>query len=133
MGILFRMDRNVTAEQAAALFRSVHWMSGDFPEELACALRGAAVLVTAWDKKRLVGLCEILTDGGMTAYLNYLLVHPDYQGRKIGKKLAELALSRLGGFRRIILLADHGKEPFYEQFGFRCDDHSQGMALLIRE
>lgn len=133
MGVLFRADRKITAEQAAGLFQAVGWMSGDYPEELACALRDADVLVTAWDRKRLVGLCELLTDGGMTAYLNYLLVLPEYQGHGIGSKLVELSLRRLGGFRRIILLAERGKETFYEQFGFRQDDHAQGMALLIRD
>lgn len=133
MGILFREDRKITAAQVAELFRSVGWMSGDYPEELALALRDADVLVTAWDRKKLVGLCELLTDGGMTAYLNYLLVLPAYQGCGIGTKLVELSLRRLGGFRRVILLAEHGKEKFYEQFGFRQDDHAQGMALIVRD
>ena len=133
MGILFRSDRKLPQEQVERLFRAVGWMSGDYPAELTRALRGADLLLTAWDGKTLVGLCELLTDGGMTAYLNYLLVLPEYQGRGIGKKLTELSLSRLGGFRRIILLAGHGRESFYEQFGFRPDLESDPMALLIRD
>ena len=134
MKIIIRSDRTLPPSQLRRLFLSVGWESGDYPVELAHALRGASVLLTAWDKdrKRLVGLCEFITDGGMTAYLNYLLVEPGYQGRGIGHKLLDLSLDRLTGFRRIVLLAAPGKERFYEPFGFRKDGQSQPMAIFVR-
>lgn len=42
---------------------------------------------TAWDDDRLVGLVRVLDDQEMLAYVHYVLVHPDYQGRGIASEL----------------------------------------------
>ena len=67
-----------TAEQIEELFLSVKWISGKYPDRLYRALLNSSTVITAWDNKRLVGLVRVLDDGGMVAYIHYVLVHPDY-------------------------------------------------------
>jgi predicted N-acetyltransferase YhbS len=47
------------------------------------------------------------------------VVHPDNQGSGLGKELLRRLIGLSTGHRKIILYAVPGREPFYEQFGFR--------------
>lgn len=132
MGILFRADRHFSNFDVQNLLASVGWFSAEYPEQLRKSLQTTGVCITAWDGGLLVGLCSALTDGYMTAYINYLAVLPEYQHRGIGTHLTRITLSRLEGYRRIILLAEPNAEPFYQRFGFQPDEHARGMALIQR-
>jgi N-acetylglutamate synthase-like GNAT family acetyltransferase len=46
-------------------------------------------------------------------------VHPDCQGRGLGRDIIERLLVHCRGHRKIILYAVPGKEAFYERLGFR--------------
>ena len=130
----FRCDRNFTKEQAAALFQSIGWFSGEYPAQLARALRQAHRVVTAWEGDRMVGLCSTLSDGCMTVYVNYMLVLPELQGKGIGKTLLRMTLAPYsrGPYRRFLLLSDKPAVGFYEKFGFTADDSSLPMMLVRR-
>ena len=47
-------------------------------------IRNANLIVTAWDKDKLVGLSRSLTDFAYVAYLADLAVHLEYQNLGIG-------------------------------------------------
>ncbi len=81
----YKDTRQYTAKQLEELFSSVRWESAKFPERLARAMKGFSYVRSAWDGDRLVGLIAAMDDGEMTAYIHYLLVSPEYQGRGIGK------------------------------------------------
>lgn len=46
------------------------------------ALMNSRTVLTAWDGERLVGLARVLDDSELVAFVHYVLVHPEYQGRK---------------------------------------------------
>ena len=54
----------------------------------------------------------------MTAYVQYLLLRPEYQGQGIGKALVERVKSRYKDYLRIVLVAYDAEMPFYEACGF---------------
>lgn len=72
--------------------------------------------ITAWDNEKLAGCVRLLTDGYFFGTITEILVHPDYQGKGIGKELMDMAweLSPTSLF----IGAQPGKEAFFEKAGF---------------
>jgi predicted N-acetyltransferase YhbS len=73
----------------------------------------------ASDGDRIVAAGRAVADGVDCSYLCDIVVHPAYQGSGLGKELIRRLIGLSTGHRKIILYAVPGREPFYEQFGFR--------------
>lgn len=89
------------------------------PADLALVFGNSMYRAFAREGGRLVGAGRVLADGRDCAYLCDVAVHPDHQGRGLGRDLIERLLGRCRGHRKIILYAVPGKEGFYERLGFR--------------
>lgn len=72
-----------------------------------------------FDDGKLIGAGRALADGRDCSYLCDIAVHPDYQGRGLGKALVAKLTELSEGHRKIILYANPGKEAFYRKLGFR--------------
>ena len=83
MAITYTEERNFTHQQVADLFLSVRWVIGKYPDRLHKALKNSSRVISAWDGDRLVGLIRIMDDSELVCFINYVLVHPDYQGHGI--------------------------------------------------
>ena len=66
----------------------------------------------------LVGAGRALADGLDCAYIADVAVHPDHQGRGLGRDIVRRLVDRASGHRKIILYANPGTEPFYAALGF---------------
>ncbi len=120
MNITFKdKEQHLTASQLQNLFLSVEWSSGHYPDELAIAMRNYETVFTAWDGDKLVGLIGAMDDGIMTAYIHYLLVRPEYQGKGIGEQLLEKTKEKYKDYLRIVLVAYDKECRFYEHCGFK--------------
>lgn len=62
MEITYTDEKKFTKEQTQRLFRSVGWVSGEYPERLYKALMGSSTVFSAWDGDRLAGLVRVLDD-----------------------------------------------------------------------
>ena len=82
-------------------------------------MRNYATVYTAWDGDCLIGLLSAMDDGIMTAYIHYLLVRPEYQGRGVGKMLLERTKEKYKDYLRIALVAYDKECGFYEHLGFK--------------
>lgn len=111
-------EQALSSQQLEELFLSVEWSSGHYPDKLAIAMKSYETVYTAWDGDRLVGLISAMDDGIMTAYIHYLLVRPDYQGKGIGKELLEKTKEKYKDYLRIVLTAYNKECGFYERCGF---------------
>ena len=130
MNIRYCETKVFSAKQLEALFLSVGWESGRYPDKLVRAMRGSSRVISAWDGERLVGLVRSLDDGESVAFLHYLLVHPAYQGKHIGANLIERILKPYRNYMYIKLMpSDPQTVPFYEKFGFRCYDNYTVMQI----
>lgn len=118
MEIHYSQTRELSPEDLQNLFLSVEWDSGNHPEQLARAMRGTHRVFTAWDKGLLVGLASAISDGAMTAYVQYLVVRPEHQGRGIGSALLRRLLDEYRDLPRTALIAYEDKTGFYEKCGF---------------
>lgn len=120
--------KTFTAEELGELFSSVRWESAKYPDRLVRAMHGFSCVFSAREESRLVGLLAAMDDGEMTAYIHYLLVAPEAQGRGVGSHLLQAALARYRGYIRVVLHTD-GVQAFYQKHGFfPLDSVCMGLA-----
>ena len=127
--IEYKDTHEFSKEDLQALFLSVDWSSGHFPDKLVKAMEGFSTVYSAWDADRLIGLICALDDGVMTAYIHYLLVRPEYQGRGVGKELVARMKARYRDYLRTVLVAYDEEIGFYEACGFEKAKDASPMFI----
>lgn len=129
--ITYREQKDFTEAQLEALFLSVGWYSGKFPEKLRQAFSHSSRVLSAWDGDRLVGLIRGLDDGVWQATIDCLLVHPAYQGRHIASTLLRRLLAIYESFLYIDVVPDEKRNVgFYQKHGFHIME--EGTPLQLR-
>ena len=88
------------------------------PDELKLAFTNSRYKCFVLDAGALVAAGRALADGIDCSYLCDVAVHPDYQGRGIGKAIIVKLKELSAGHRKIILYTNPGKEGFYRKLGF---------------
>ena len=68
---------------------------------------------------RLVAAGRALADGVDCSYICDIAVHPEFQGKGLGRQVVSKLVEISKGHRKIILYAAVGKEPFYLKLGFK--------------
>ncbi len=129
MDITYNTVRELDRDALASLFLSVNWSSGRHPDRLQQAIRNSHHVVTAWSDGRLVGLMNALSDGTMTAYFHYLLVHPEHQSHGIGRELVARMVAHYRDCTRLVLVAYKEEVGFYERCGFRVADRALPVQI----
>lgn len=126
----FTEEKIFTKQEIQQLFLSVNWVSGKYPDRLYKALMNSSTVLTVWDDKKLVGLIRVLDDTEMLAQIHYVLVHPDYQGKGIARKMLEYIKEKYKDFLYIEVMPEDKKNvPFYEKCGFTV--MKNGSAIQI--
>lgn len=119
MDIQFTEEKKFSKEDVESLYLSVGWISGQYPARLYRALQNSSTVLTAWDGDKLVGLLRALDDGGMLAYIHYVLVRPDYQGHGIAGTLVKKIKEKYRDYMYIEVMPEEARNAsFYEKFGF---------------
>lgn len=67
---------------------------------------------------RLVGAGRALADGRDCSYIAHVAVHPNHQGRGLGKAIIRKLVDLSRHHKKIILYANPGTEDFYAGLGF---------------
>ena len=129
MNIELREDHDPDQEAVVALYKANHWSSAEKPEQLYQALLHSHSLVTAWAGAQLVGLGNALSDGYLVVYYPHLLVHPDYQGKGIGKMIMDRLCRKYGHIHQQILVSDSKTTSFYQKCGFVPAGSTQTMWI----
>ena len=129
MNIQYRDTKDFNETDLKDLFLSVNWSSGHYPAKLATAMKSSGTVFTAWDGNKLIGLINALDDSIMTAYVHYLLINPDYQGKGIGKELVRRITKKYKDYLRIVLIAYDKELEFYEQCGFESGKEKTPMFI----
>ena len=114
----------LTAARIATLYRRAPLLrKTDNPEALMAAFRASNLVLTLWERDRLVGLARVLTDGATTSYLCDLAVEPDVQGGGVGKRLVDEILERCRG-TELVLRDSNLSSGFYDRLGFQAVDNA---------
>lgn len=123
---VIRVDFN----QLQALFQvAAFWAKDRKAEDLAVAIANSEPVITAWDGDRLIGFARATSDGIYRATIWDVIIHPDYQGAGLGRKLVQTVLShpRMSQVERVYLMTTH-QQRFYERIGFE-QNSSTTMVL----
>lgn len=118
MALNVLVDDKIQLDEVLEVYSKNHWSSASKPDQLLRGLRGSDCLVTARMDGKLVGLGNAIADGALVVYYPHLLVHPDFQGKGIGKKIMCVLMDRYQGFHQHMLVSDKDTIGFYEASGF---------------
>lgn len=127
--ITFSEQRNIAIEQILPIYELNGWSSAQKPRALYQALLNSHALVSAWDGERLVGIGNAISDGFLVVYYPHLLVHPDYQGQGIGKRIMEILKKRYEEMHMQMLVAESEAISFYEKCGFTRAGKTEPMWI----
>lgn len=88
------------------------------PDELEKVFGHSMFMCFVYAGDRLVGAGRALADGGDCAYIAHVAVHPEHQGRGLGKAIIGKLVDFSRDHKKIILYANPGTEDFYARQGF---------------
>lgn len=117
-----------------------HLAAWDMPPDNAIesALAHSEFLVAVYHEEEIVGMGRIVGDHGFIYFIADIIVHPHFQGEKVGTAIMKEIMAYLNNsaprHAYVTLMSAHGKEGFYEKFGFFKRPDSQyghGMMILL--
>ena len=76
--------------------------------------------ISAYEENELIGYIDCVSNGVTDAYIQDLMVKPEYQGKGIGTKLMNMMIDYLkdNHIYMISVLFDESLKSFYDKFGF---------------
>ena len=89
------------------------------PADLKTVFSNSMFRCFVYDDDRLIAAGRALADGVDVSYLADIAVHPEYQGRGLGKEIVLRLREVSKNHRKIILYAAPGKDGFYLKLGFK--------------
>ena len=87
-------------------------------EDLKVVFANSMYKCFVYDEEKLVGAGRALADGVDCSYICDVAIHPEYQGKGIGKSLVRKLIELSCDHNKIILYSYPGKEEFYVKLGF---------------
>lgn len=113
----------IDLQQLQELFQlGAFWARDRKVEDLAIAIKHSDPVISAWDGDRLIGFARATSDGIYRATIWDVVVHPDYQGAGLGRKLVQTVLShpQVSKVERLYLMTTNQQE-FYKRIGFEVN------------
>lgn len=129
MNIDISLADGIEQEEVLQLYRANGWSSAEKPVQLMAALRNSHALVTARIGKELVGIGNAISDGHLVVYFPHMLVHPEHQGKGVGRLMMQAMLARYAGFHQMMLTADGAAIDFYKAMGFERAGRTEPMWI----
>ncbi|MDX2228948.1 MAG: GNAT family N-acetyltransferase [Leptolyngbyaceae cyanobacterium bins.349] len=95
------------------------WAKDRQVADLEIAIAHSNPVITVWNHQQLIGFARATSDGIYRAVIWDVVIHPDYQGEGLGRKLVQTVLSHpsLNQVERVYLMTTH-QHAFYEKIGF---------------
>ena len=133
-------ENALSCEDYLRLRESVGWLNFS-KEQSKKALENSLYTVAAAECGKIIGMGRLIGDG-MYYIIADVVVHPTYQNKGIGREILQRLIAFVyretptGGRSSIQLIAEKGKEAFYQKAGFRLIPHEycgSGMRRVIRK
>lgn len=119
--VTFEVDALLDPLAVLALYRSAGWWEeGDDVTAIPGILAGSWAVCAARCEGRLVGMGRVLSDGRSDAYIQDVVVLPEFRHRGVGAGLVGFLRDHCvrSGLRWIGLVAQPGTLAFYRRLGF---------------
>jgi len=125
------MDENIVIklvdswpeQDIVSLYKIGGWWKESYDSSLVhTMITGSFVFAVVVDtvKEKTIGMGRVISDGISDAYIQDLIVDPEYRGQGIGKKLVDTLIShcKTSGIVWIGVIAEPGSHEFYHHLGF---------------
>ena len=98
---------------------SSFWAQERQIEDWEIALTHSCPIISVWDQQQLIGFARATSDGIYRGTIWDVVIHPDYRGHGLGRKLVQTVLAHphMSKVERIYLMTTH-QQSFYERIGF---------------
>ena len=116
--MIYSINEAVTVQALADLRQSVGWNRIEYAYNDPNMNSYAHIAV--YDEGKLIGFVDSVSNGVTDAYIQDLMVHPDYQGQGIGTELMNRMISHLKAqnIYMISVIYEPALSTFYKKFGF---------------
>ncbi len=116
--MIYKYNETVSPKDLSDLREAVGWnrMDNEYKNPLMTSYYHIAV----YEKDVLVGYVDCVSNGVTDAYIQDLMVRPDYQGKGLGTDLMNQMILYLKEKRiyMISVVFEEGLKTFYNKFGF---------------
>lgn len=111
-------------EEIVELYKAGGWWKETYdPSGIESLIKGsfAFAIVIDISKNKAIGMGRILSDGVSDAYIQDMVILPEYRGKGIGKQLVNVLLEHClaKGIMWIGLIAEPKQDNFYSTIGFK--------------
>lgn len=124
--IVFSTERDIDLYELEELCDSVGWSRRPL-RKVKKAIEHSFLVASMWqvrgNKRRLIGFARATSDHAFNATIWDVVVHPDFQGKGLGKALMKYVLKKLRSeeISNVTLFADPHVVDFYRTMGFMAD------------
>lgn len=124
--ICFSQDRAIDLYELERLCDAVGWSRRPL-RKVRKAIQHSFLVISMWEQQgkdsRLIGFSRATSDHAFNATIWDVVVHPDFQGRGLGKALMKQIIKELrrADISNITLFADPHVVEFYRDLGFAPD------------
>lgn len=130
--IKIKAYRRYNEDEILELYGSVGWSNYvNKPAMLRLAFEHSLSAFGAYSSGQLVGIIRVVGDGHSIIYIQDIIVHPEYQGKGIGRLLLEEVLKRYDDVYQKVLLTDNQPQSvsFYRSSGFSTANELDCVAM----
>ena len=116
--MIYKYNETVSAKALSDLRESVGW--NRMEDEYNNPLMTSYYHIAAYEADNLIGYIDSVSNGVTDAYIQDLMVHPDYQGNGIGTELMNrmIAFLKSKHIFMISVIFEDSLRSFYSRFGF---------------
>ena len=116
--MIYKYNETVSAKALSDLRESVGW--NRMEDEYSNPLMTSYYHIAVYEDDKMVGYIDSVSNGVTDAYIQDLMVHPDYQGKGLGTELMNQMITYLKENRIYIIsvVFEESLKPFYDRFGF---------------
>jgi GNAT superfamily N-acetyltransferase len=124
--IVFSTERDIDLYELEELCDAVGWSRRPL-RKVKKAIEHSFLVASMWqvrgNKRRLIGFARATSDHAFNATIWDVVVHPDFQGKGLGKALMKYVLKKLRSeeISNVTLFADPHVLDFYRGMGFMSD------------
>jgi len=128
-------DRIPSPDEHRALSEVVGWHHAFAWEAVPASLAASPAGVVAHHGAELVAMGRVVGDGSFFFYVQDVVVHPDHQGRGVGREVVRRLVEQVDRIAPpkafLGLFAAGSSAPFYAEHGFAVHEAMTGMFRLV--
>ena len=124
--LFFSTERDIDVYELEELCDAVGWARRPI-RKVKKAIQHSFLVISVWQqqgaRRRLIGFSRATSDHAFNATIWDVVIHPDFQGRGLGKQLMKQLIRKLRSedISNVTLFADPHVVEFYQNLGFVPD------------